>query len=197
MSLSDLRLYIALGGKAGHGKTTLAAMLKAELERRGMTVHITSFATVPKRMLSAMGLTHEQLYGNLKEVPFDDLGDNSPRYLMQTLATEWGRNMLYDEVWVDAWEREVQKLPAYTVVIVDDLRHVPELKRLVEKDAHVFEVYRPARAQKGFRNWLKQFFVHSSERLDFRLHGVRRLEVVEGQPDLTLKMLLASIPVLQ
>jgi len=61
-----------------------------------------SYATPIKIMLAeGLGLTHFQLYGDGKQ-------DNDPRYdkscreLMQTLGTDWGRNMIGLDIWVNA-----------------------------------------------------------------------------------------------
>lgn len=190
------KVYIALGGRAGHGKTTLSRGLQDAIRSAGRICEITSFATVPKRMLSAMGLTDEQLYGSEKEIPSDMIAGHTPRFAMQSLATEWGRNMLYETIWVDAWQRHAESLDC-EYIIVDDLRHVPELERLKEMKALIFEVYRPSKMPQTpwqwVKHWYKQMHAHSSERLDFQKHGIQRIVIEEGQPDKTLQKLLALI----
>jgi hypothetical protein len=104
------RKIIALCGRAQHGKSTLARQIAAYYGAENVAV--TAFATVPKRMLRVFGLTEDELRGNSKGTPRVILGGQTPRYAMQTLATEWGRNMLYDEVWVDAWERDLVEWPS-------------------------------------------------------------------------------------
>ena len=42
---------------------------------------------------------------------------------MQTLGTEWGRECIGPEVWVDVWKSNVQKwLDGGLNVVVDDMR---------------------------------------------------------------------------
>jgi rhodanese-related sulfurtransferase len=40
--------------------------------------------------------------GDLKEVPTDYLAGKTPRFAMQTLGTEWGRNLIGENFWVGA-----------------------------------------------------------------------------------------------
>lgn len=189
-------ILIALGGKAQHGKTTLAWMLKGHFRENGFSCEITSFASVPKKMLEVLGLSHDQLYGALKEVPTDKLAGHTPRFAMQSLATEWGRQMLYEDIWVDAWQRTAMASKA-EVLIVDDVRHLVEIERLKEMGAVIFEVYRPSKMPTSWWGWAKykwrQLQAHSSERLHFKKHGIRRIVVSEDQPSATLKEALAII----
>ncbi len=193
-------IIIALGGKAKHGKTTLSRDLQNAIRCAGQTCEITSFATGPKRMLKAFGLTDEQLYGNEKELPTGLLEGHTPRYAMQSLATEWGRQMLYNDIWIDNWERHINTL-AVDYILVDDLRHLPELQRLRELQAIIFEVYRPSQMPQNLiqkiKHWVRQLSAHSSERLDFKKHGVKRLVVEEDEPLETLKKLMAEIRQMQ
>jgi hypothetical protein len=40
------------------------------------------------------------LEGDLKETPTPYLGGRTPRHAMQTLGTEWGRELIADDIWV-------------------------------------------------------------------------------------------------
>ncbi len=208
MKVSDRHsetVIIGMAGRAQHGKTTLSKCLLEHLkEVEGLTVEIMPFAAMPKRMLLTLGLNHDQLFGNSKEKPTTLLGGRTPRFAMQSLATEWGRNLLYNEIWVDAWEREVSDAVVkrrIQVIIVDDLRHIPELIRLREMGAIVCEVYRPGIMPQTLwgwaKHWFKQLTAHSSEQLDFSKCGIERIIVEEGDSDATLKKLLALIARLQ
>ena len=109
---------IAFCGLAGSGKSTAARHL--------ITNHHfvkTPFAGPLKNMLAVLGLNHEQLNGSLKEIPTPLLGGKTPRWAMQTLGTEWGRELIYENIWVDAWKYHVQRNfgDNYNIV-VDDLR---------------------------------------------------------------------------
>ena len=192
-------IIIAMGGRAQSGKTRLSMALHDHLVKRGLQVKIIPFALPVKKMLSTLGLTTAHLFGDQKETPSVILGGATPRFAMQSLATGWGREMLYDDIWVDAWKRAVAECDA-DVIIADDLRHVPELVALRDAEAFIYEVYRISKEPRGFVNrfkfWWKQLHAHPSERLDFEKNNVNRFVVEEGTPDSALKKFLAANPFL-
>ena len=105
---------IALTGYKGSGKSTAAQHLARTHGYRRL-----AFAQPLKDMLIAMGLTQEQVYGNKKEIPASILGSRTPRHAMQTLGTEWGRDMIDKNLWVNAVER---RLIGDVPTVIDDLR---------------------------------------------------------------------------
>lgn len=114
---------IGLTGYKGSGKTTAANYLVAHGFVR------ISFAEPLKQMLITMGLTEEHIYGDKKETPLEILGGKTPRWAMQTLGTEWGRQLICDDLWVRVAEASVCKAltgtPRYSAVI-DDCRFLNE-----------------------------------------------------------------------
>src|SRR5688572_26446471 len=89
---------VAFVGPIGCGKTTAARAL------RRLEYTKVSFADPLKEMLIAFGLTAEQVYGNEKEIPTGILAGHTPRYAMQTLGTEWGRDLIHTNLWTLAWQ---------------------------------------------------------------------------------------------
>lgn len=112
----DVRL-VALTGLAGCGKSTAAQVfLDAGWKR-------VKFASPLKDMCRAMGMTDDMIEGHLKETPIDWLGGKTPRYVMQTIGTDWGRKMVSEGLWVDLATRDIRTaLSAGHNVIVDDCR---------------------------------------------------------------------------
>jgi len=92
-----MRPLIAFIGLSGCGKTTAARYFNDH----GFTR--LRFAEPLKRMLRAIGLTDAQLDGDLKEQETNLLCDRTPRHAMQTLGTEWGRNQIDQDFWVNIW----------------------------------------------------------------------------------------------
>ena len=88
---------IGITGPAQCGKDTVADYL---IERLGYAK--ASFADPLKKMLEAgLGLNAAQLYGPDKEAIAPRYGC-SPRHIMQTLGTEWGRERVHPDIWVRA-----------------------------------------------------------------------------------------------
>lgn len=121
-----------IGGK-GVGKTTLAQALIRALD---YDAEVIKMADPLKNMLRVFGLTEEEIEGSLKEVPCDKLCGSTPRWAMQTLGTEWGRNCLGRDLWVEAWLREVEK-STRSVVIVDDVRFFNEAVTVQQNGGHL------------------------------------------------------------
>ena len=110
------RTIIAFTGPIGSGKTTAAMQLEKEWYQR------VRFAETLKRMAIAFGLTRDQVDGAYKEDPAQIICGKTPRFFMQTLGTEWGRNLIGEEVWVNAWRATVERLSPDTPIVVDDAR---------------------------------------------------------------------------
>lgn len=111
---------VAFIGAIGAGKSTAASIFTA-----GNQFKRISFADPLKSMLNGLGLSYEDLYGTEKETPSLLLSGKTPRFAMQTLGTEWGRDIISQELWVNAWLHRVScNVEAGTVV--DDMRFANE-----------------------------------------------------------------------
>ncbi len=113
-----MKTLIGFTGRAGSGKSTAASVL---VEQYGFTR--MSFAQPLRKMLREIGLTEEDLTSGKSE-PVDWLDGKTPRQLMQTLGTEWGRGMIHTNVWVTIAERKIAQLRADGVpgIVIDDVR---------------------------------------------------------------------------
>lgn len=131
------RTVIGLCGAANSGKNTVASLLGF------MEV---SFADPLYRMLAEMlDVSVESLRDRTtKERVISWLG-KSPRQLLQTLGTEWGRGMVADDIWVRLAMREINKTEAN--VVVTDVRFGNEAEMLKrEFGAVIWKVERPGAA---------------------------------------------------
>ncbi|MGO4364499.1 deoxynucleotide monophosphate kinase [Pseudomonas sp. PAB10] len=88
-------LLIGLAGRARSGKDTAAQHL---VNQHGFQSY--AFAD-PLRdgLMHILNLSPCDFEGEQKELPLPWLG-RSPRYLMQTLGTEWGRDTVHPELWL-------------------------------------------------------------------------------------------------
>lgn len=95
---------IAFTGLIGSGKTTAANYV---VHRYGY--HKLPFAEGLKSMMMALGLTYDQVYGDQKEIPLSILCGKTPRYAMQTLGTEWGRQLIGENFWPNLWKANAEQ----------------------------------------------------------------------------------------
>jgi hypothetical protein len=89
---------VAITGKAGSGKSTLADYL---IQRHGYVR--VKFAGPLKEMARAVGLTDDHIEGALKELPCPLLQGKTPRFFMQQLGTQFGRDIIGPEFWTGLW----------------------------------------------------------------------------------------------
>lgn len=107
---------IGVSGRAGAGKDTLAELLAQETDE---VVQIDWFAEPLRQMLVAgLGLAREDFAPGRKEQVIPWIG-KSPRQLLQTLGTEWGREQVRRDIWVRAAERRTQESGADVVIFAD------------------------------------------------------------------------------
>lgn len=132
------RTIVAFTGLAGAGKSTAAAHL---VEHHGF--QRVRFAGPLKSMMAALGCTQEQIDGSEKETPCDLLGGKTPRHAMQTLGTEWGRDLITPDLWIRAWQAAVAKVPAGVPVVVDDLRFPNEVEAVRAAGGVIVRIDRP------------------------------------------------------
>ena len=135
---------IGLVGPIGSGKSTVAMCAVNHGYKR------VRFSTPLKNMFRGLGLDYEHIEGNLKEEPCDLLSGCTPRYAMQTLGTEWARNIMDKNFWTNIWKKEAVKYPR---VVAEDCRFPNEAMAIRSLGGEIWAVKR-----EGFR-----FAGHSSE----------------------------------
>ena len=131
-------MLIGITGKKRAGKDTLAKGLANHFQLKQ-----ESFAG-PLRNLTAelLGVTVEELE-YIKEAPLAFLDDrHSPRTMMQTLGTEWGREMIHPELWVRSL---FQRLPRAGAVVCD-VRFDNEAQAIQAHGGIILRVVRPGQA---------------------------------------------------
>ena len=135
-------MIIAFAGLAGSGKSTAAMHL---VLRHGFKR--IRFADPLKNMIRVLGLTDAEIEGDKKEQPCALLCGKTPRAGMQTLGTEWGRDLMGSELWVRAWRHAVDKLPPYTDIVVDDCRFPNEVEAVRAAGGWIIRVVRNGAGQ--------------------------------------------------
>jgi len=131
------RTIIGLTGLIGAGKTCAANELYAGGFMR------VRFAGTLKSMMKCIGLTDEEVDGALKETPCALLGGKTPRFAMQTIGTEWGRDTISQSLWIDAWKHAVSKVPGHTAIVADDVRFPNEAEAIKAMGGKLIRIIRP------------------------------------------------------
>jgi hypothetical protein len=121
----------------GCGKTTLANLLLKQGYR------LFSFADPLRAMLD--GLMNFYDGSEIRDWPKEKVIptlDTSPRWLMQSLGTEWGRRCIGPTIWVDLMLRRLDQFPGARTVI-DDVRFPNEFEALKARGALMVRIERP------------------------------------------------------
>lgn len=118
-------LVLGLSGPGGCGKSTVARALVAALGDRATVLPVNApLKAAMRAILEAGGLTpvqiNRRLDGDLKRVPCAILGGRTPTDAMQTMGTEWGRQMVHPDLWVDLWRRRAEVLLAAGGAVLND-----------------------------------------------------------------------------
>ncbi|MDA3306243.1 MULTISPECIES: hypothetical protein [Stenotrophomonas] len=130
---APLPLYIGIAGSNRAGKDTLANGLASALG-----LPCDSFAAPLRQFVAAiLGLTVRELDSH-KEVAIDWLAELTPRHLMQTAGTEWGRDRVHPELWVRSL---FARLPEGG--LVTDVRFANEARAIRRRGGVVIHVNRP------------------------------------------------------
>lgn len=93
--------------------------------------------------MAALGLTDREIEGDLKEQPCALLSDKTPRFAMQTIGTEWGRDTIATDLWLRAWQAGLDRVPAGVNVVVDDCRFPNEAEAVRAAGGIIVRIVRP------------------------------------------------------
>lgn len=130
---------IGVTGRKYHGKDSVSR----ELALLGYKV--VRFAGPLKAMLRAFYKAHDlddytierKIEGDLKEFPCPLLRGKTPRYAMQTLGDEWGRQLIADDLWVESL---VTRAGAVQKAVVPDVRYPNEAAAIARLGGHIWRV---------------------------------------------------------
>jgi len=132
-------MIFGLAGRAGAGKDSVADVLE------GFGVVPCKLATPLYEMVSAMtGLPVEHLMDRCcKEQPIAGIG-KSPRQLLQSIGTDWGRTFVGDDVWIKSLDARTRLIRLRGASIcVTDVRFDNEARWVRDNGGAVWEVVRP------------------------------------------------------
>lgn len=140
-------VLVGLSGLAGSGKSTVASVLCDDEFAFVRVKFADGLKNMLRSLLDTAGCPCDEVEryveGDLKELPTNYLSGRTPREVMLTLGTEWGRDMMHLNFWVNIWRRRVQSLLDQGIsVVVDDLRFPNELAALRQLGGVTMRIHR-------------------------------------------------------
>ncbi len=208
---------IAFTGRARSGKDTAARLLAKRISDYNNLVTFPNQYVIgaeafagPIKSMVAMLLDYfgkgavsdyEKLKpyidGEFKEEIIEDIGA-SPRTLMQTLGTEWGRDMINEDIWVNSMLARLQGYNAAkehgykgAYVFITDCRYDNEARALKSKGIPIVEILRESKAPVASH---KSEDGISGEFINFTLVNDREEIDLAGALEYTLKDYLPEWP---
>jgi hypothetical protein len=173
---------LGLVGLKQHGKDTAADIL---VKRYGFSKK--AFADLLKRIcMEQFDLSHEQVYGDLKEVPDERWRDakgnpRTPRFILQWLGSE-GFRTIDPDFWVKAMLRDI---PSNGKTVVCDVRFLNEAEAIIERGGEIWVVDMPGKpSSSSWKDYLlRRGAYHQSETFARKLVNAGR----RGKFSYTLK----------
>ncbi|TYO65552.1 hypothetical protein FXV83_16605 [Bradyrhizobium hipponense] len=188
---------IGLSGFAQSGKTTAALYLEKKygVRRKHIAEPLRAMLAV---LLKANGMKSDEitryLEGDLKEQIIPCLGVTS-RYAQITIGTEWGRELISQDLWANTWARGIHDGES---VMNDSVRFPNEAEAIRQLGGVVIMIKRPGTKPAKFK-WGKiggflydkfglMWGVHDSERsdrikADFVIHNDASVEQLYADLD--------------
>jgi hypothetical protein len=183
-------VILGLHGDAGAGKSTVAALLQLRGWQR------VSCAAPLRAMLASLlqsaGLCSDEVFHLLhdqdgKQTPITALGGKTARQLLQTLGTEWGRDLVSPTLWTDLMVRRIRAVirdfghpPG---VVVDDVRFPEEAAAIRSLGGQTLRLLPWDGAPRAPG-------AHRSEQV---LHCHRTITPGPGGPEATLRQILVHL----
>lgn len=164
----------------GSGKSTIAQILLEEKKYQCL-----SFAGPLKQMSLAffkgMGYSDEQACHLVYNKDFVLPGLNvTVRKIMQTIGTDWGREIIHKDVWIKIWKMRAKNYP---LVCVDDVRFENEAQAVKSMGGQVWKIIRPG---------VENRETHQSEGRLNGWDGFDRIIINDGSIDELREKLLAE-----
>jgi hypothetical protein len=136
-------MIVGITGAKRSGKSTLASLLR---HRHGFFEE--TFAGPIRRFVADILSVPVERLEECKESGIDWLDDITPRHLMQTIGTEWGRAMIHPEIWLRRVQSAILTAPDEDWVIAD-VRFPNEAELIRRMGGRVVRVSRPGHEYTG------------------------------------------------
>lgn len=130
-------MIIGITGRAFSGKDTAAQYL-----HQYYGFHWDSFAAPIRQMAaSLLGVPMTTLLDpEYKEKEISWLPEWTPRKIMQNCGTEWGRDLVHNQLWIRAC---LNRSKAFHNVVISDVRFDNEAEAIRKERGFIIHMYRP------------------------------------------------------
>lgn len=134
---------VMLNGLARSGKDTAGSIFMScgGYQRQSFAAPIREF------IMQLCGFQDLQELDANKMTPMDILDGKTPRFAMQTLGTEWGRDKINSRLWTMFVSEKIEKAPLGVNTVITDLRFDSEYHDMVHffpnETIQVYEIIRP------------------------------------------------------
>ena len=129
---------IGLYGPQRVGKSTVAA----EIPNISMySYRRMSFASTIRDMMQPLLPTEMLTSFSDKEKPIEALGGKSVREAMILLGTAWGRELIHQDIWVNALFNKAEERK-YEYIVIDDLRMNNEMEEIKRRGGIIVRLHR-------------------------------------------------------
>ena len=129
-------MLVGITGHAGAGKDTVGDWFAKE---HGFIKE--SFADPIKAMVNTLLRAHSSQWDDRKWKETPILCGKSPRFLAQTLGTEWGREIVGHDIWINAC---LEGIDLEMNTVITDVRFDNEAQAIKERGGIIFEIGRPS-----------------------------------------------------
>lgn len=141
-------MLIAFTGLKRSGKDTAAQILLDKCRWLEQVRFADPLKNMLRTLMRARGATREEIEeyieGDLKEEPNPFLSGNTSRWAMQSLGTEWGRNLLHDDFWIHAAQDRLAVLHKQGLsAVFTDVRFPNEVDFVKRNNGILIKVKRP------------------------------------------------------
>lgn len=132
------RIIIGLTGAIGAGKDTVGDILYSKLLGG---VKLSFKDALVRKLAGVFDVPRTVFYDREgKDTPHPELFGHTPRHVMQTFGTDWGRKLVHPDVWVSVVERQIGMLSCN--VTVTDIRFDNEARMIKDQGGVVWHVVR-------------------------------------------------------
>lgn len=130
-------IIIGVAGPARSGKNETAKYLQ-----KYHAFHEDSFAApIRQACMSVLGVKTLEELDKIKQDPHPMLGGKTPREFMQLMGTEFGRDMIWQPIWVESC---LGRSRGYQRVVISDTRFENEVEAIKDRGGFIIRVDRPS-----------------------------------------------------